>query len=116
MSTGEANVYVCLFTVEMPVNPRIIIKFESFRKLVQSDRIYYCNVKGLSVAVSICQPSFDSSVGRAVDCSGVDIHRSLVRIRLEGFLFALLQKQFSRCACRANTLADINDTGCSHRS
>ena len=37
--------------------------------------------------------SFDSSVGRAVDCSGVGIHRSLVRIRLEGFLFALLQKQ-----------------------
>ena len=39
--------------------------------------------------------SFDSSVGRAVDCRGVkiytDIHRSLVRIRLEGlyvfFLF-----------------------------
>ena len=30
------------------------------------------------------QPSFDSSVGRAVDCSGADIHRSLVRIRLEG--------------------------------
>ena len=28
--------------------------------------------------------SFDSSVGRAVDCSGTDIHRSLVRIRLEG--------------------------------
>ena len=31
------------------------------------------------------QPSFDSSVGRAVDCSGVVIHRSLVRIRLEGY-------------------------------
>ena len=28
--------------------------------------------------------SFDSSVGRAVDCSGRVIHRSLVRIRLEG--------------------------------
>ena len=28
--------------------------------------------------------SFDSSVGRAVDCSGNVIHRSLVRIRLEG--------------------------------
>ena len=33
------------------------------------------------------QLSFDSSVGRAVDCSGADIHRSLVRIRLEGSLF-----------------------------
>ena len=36
--------------------------------------------------------SFDSSVGRAVDCRGVEIHRSLVRIRLEGknfFLFIM---------------------------
>ena len=31
--------------------------------------------------------SFDGSVGRAVDCSGVVIHRSLVQIRLEGFFF-----------------------------
>ena len=33
--------------------------------------------------------TFDSSVGRAVDCSWLqaDIHRSLVQIRLEGFLF-----------------------------
>jgi hypothetical protein len=34
--------------------------------------------------------TFDSSVGRAVDCRGiknVDIHRSLVQIRLEGLLF-----------------------------
>ena len=31
--------------------------------------------------------STDSSVGRAVDCRGVDIHRSLVRIRLGGFFF-----------------------------
>ena len=37
--------------------------------------------------VHCTQPSFDSSVGRAVDCSGVDTHRSLVRIRLEGFCF-----------------------------
>ena len=33
--------------------------------------------------------SFDSSVGRAVDCRGVEIHRSLVRIRLEGIFFCL---------------------------
>ena len=33
--------------------------------------------------------SFDSSVGRAVDCSGKVIHRSLVRIRLEGLNFFL---------------------------
>ena len=33
------------------------------------------------------QPSFDSSVGRAVDCSGEVIHRSLVQIRLEGSFF-----------------------------
>ena len=37
------------------------------------------------------QGSFDSSVGRAVDCRGhlkfVEIHRSLVRIRLEGLTF-----------------------------
>ena len=34
--------------------------------------------------------SFDSSVGRAVDCSCTlsDIHRSLVQIRLEGFFFS----------------------------
>ena len=32
--------------------------------------------------------SFDSSVGRAVDCRGVMvIHRSVVRIRLEGLIF-----------------------------
>ena len=31
--------------------------------------------------------STDSSVGRAVDCRGVAIHRSLVRIRLGGFFF-----------------------------
>ena len=37
--------------------------------------------------------SFDSSVGRAVDCSSTmsDIHRSLVQIRLEGiFVFGQL--------------------------
>ena len=42
----------------------------------------------VSLRVEIQVPlsrSFDSSVGRAVDCSGADIHRSLVRIRLEGF-------------------------------
>ena len=33
---------------------------------------------------SCVQLSFDSSVGRAVDCSGNVIHRSLVQIRLEG--------------------------------
>ena len=34
--------------------------------------------------------SSDSSVGRAVDCSGIVIHRSLVQIRLrgDGFSFA----------------------------
>ena len=32
--------------------------------------------------------SFDSSVGRAVDCRGaMVIHRSLVQIRLEGLIF-----------------------------
>jgi hypothetical protein len=35
--------------------------------------------------------TFDSSVGRAVDCRGLsqvaDIHRSLVQIRLEGIFF-----------------------------
>ena len=38
-----------------------------------------------------CHITFDSSVGRAVDCSWkiADIHRSLVQIRLEGFLFLL---------------------------
>ena len=43
--------------------------------------------------------SFDSSVGRAVDCSGVDIHRSLVRIRLEGFFFI-----FPANLCRSEVL------------
>ena len=33
--------------------------------------------------------SFLSSVGRAVDCSGIDIHRSLVQIRQGGFFFPL---------------------------
>ena len=36
------------------------------------------------------QSSFDSSVGRAVDCSrycNAEIHRSLVQIRLEGDFF-----------------------------
>ena len=39
----------------------------------------------------VCHITFDSSVGRAVDCSWkiADIHRSLVQIRLEGFLFLL---------------------------
>ena len=43
--------------------------------------------------------SFDSSVGRAVDCSGAaDIHRSLVRIRLEGYLnFSFFQQYFFLC-------------------
>ncbi|GBP75870.1 hypothetical protein EVAR_32017_1 [Eumeta japonica] len=36
-----------------------------------------------------CWQAFDSSVGRAVDCSwqSTDIHRSLVQIRLEGDFF-----------------------------
>jgi hypothetical protein len=38
-------------------------------------------------------PAFDSSVGRAVDCSCSmsDIHRSLVQIRLEGVFAVLMQ-------------------------
>ena len=44
------------------------------------------------------QVSFDSSVGRAVDCSCSmsDIHRSLVQIRLEGVIkfLTLLSQQF----------------------
>ena len=41
-------------------------------------------------------PSFDSSVGRAVDCScnASEIHRSLVQIRLEG-IFAFCLKYLS---------------------
>ena len=39
--------------------------------------------------------SFDSSVGRAVDCSGKVIHRSLVRIRLEGLNFFFFFPPFS---------------------
>ena len=38
--------------------------------------------------------SFDSSVGRAVDCSGEVIHRSLVQIRLEGVPFFFLLASF----------------------
>ena len=45
-------------------------------------------VSYLSIASCECG-SFDSSVGRAVDCRGVIvIHRSLVRIRLEGLIFS----------------------------
>ena len=54
----------------------------------------YSTVYGYSELLCAHQSSFDSSVGRAVDCSGVVIHRSLVRIRLEGFLF-----HFNICFC-----------------
>ena len=45
------------------------------------------------VVLSVTHITFDSSVGRAVDCSCTlsDIHRSLVQIRLEGFLNNLCQ-------------------------
>ena len=38
-----------------------------------------------------CYSAFDSSVGRAVNCSMlIDIHKSLVRLRLEGlFLYVI---------------------------
>ena len=41
--------------------------------------------------------SFDSSVGRAVDCSCIvtDIHRSLVQIRLEG-IFVFWKNNFKK--------------------
>ena len=46
------------------------------------------SVVGSGVHLNMCQwhVAFDSSVGRAVDCSShlSDIHRSLVQIRLEG--------------------------------
>ena len=47
----------------------------------------------LCVVILISYLTFDSSVGRAVDCSSTmsDIHRSLVQIRLEGiFVFGQL--------------------------
>ena len=47
------------------------------------------------VVLSVTHITFDSSVGRAVDCSWhtreTDIHRSLVRIRLEGVLLLFIQ-------------------------
>ena len=45
-----------------------------------------------------CHPTFDSSVGRAVDCScsASEIHRSLVQIRLEG--------NFGRCFGQSPTV------------
>ena len=46
------------------------------------------SIAEVSLYRSVCLcVSFDSSVGRAVDCRGVVIHRSLVQIRLEGILF-----------------------------
>ena len=39
--------------------------------------------------------TFDSSVGRAVDCSRtLDIHRSLVRLRLEGLFYKFISSTF----------------------
>ena len=57
-----------------------------FKDTVADDKYAYC-------FVTVTHPTFDSSVGRAVDCSCdiSDIHRSLVQIRLEGFL-----KKFSQ--------------------
>ena len=57
-----------------------------FKDTVADDKYAYC-------FVIVTHPTFDSSVGRAVDCSCdiSDIHRSLVQIRLEGFF-----KKFSQ--------------------
>ena len=49
-----------------------------FRK----QELYIKNFKAMLSVVAT-----DSSDGRAVDCRGVDIHRSLVRIRLGGLFF-----------------------------
>ena len=60
-------------------------------KLVFKDKLITVNPNDDIYKLPVSQCSFDSSVGRAVDCSSTlsDIHRSLVQIRLEGIFFHL---------------------------
>ena len=61
-------------------------------KQVFKDKLRSLNQNDDLCKLTFCHLTFDSSVGRAVDCSRTksDIHRSLVQIRLEGvFLFKL---------------------------
>ena len=62
-----------------------------FKDTVADDKYAYC-------FVIVTHPTFDSSVGRAVDCSCdiSDIHRSLVQIRLEGLLLKIVFKLASK--------------------
>ena len=58
-------------------------------KQVFKDKLRSLNQNDDLCKLTFCHLTFDSSVGRAVDCSRTlsDIHRSLVQIRLEGFFF-----------------------------
>ena len=76
-----------------PVNMRPCESSFKLQDVVHSNILYVCNsvLNGAGTG-SIERPLFpfflhtssDSSVGRAVDCSGIVIHRSLVQIRLRG--------------------------------
>ena len=59
--------------------------------------LIYLNQNDITHKLFIFYISFDSSVGRAVDCSSAmsDIHRSLVQIRLEGIFFNSTQFLFT---------------------
>ena len=62
-------------------------------KQVFKDKLRSLNQNDDLCKLTFCHLTFDSSVGRAVDCSRTlsDIHRSLVQIRLEGFFFTSTQ-------------------------
>ena len=74
-----------------------IVKLLSGRqesKLVFKDKLITVNQNDDIYKLTVSHCTFDSSVGRAVDCSSTlsDIHRSLVQIRLEGFLTKILHQ------------------------
>ena len=113
-SRSSINVSLVLSNFWWPkghYNVPLSVKCQQSRQSVSAQFRFWrslpANQSYLCVVHQVACQTFDSSVGRAVDCSCTlsDIHRSLVQIRLEG-VFVLDQLLQSHLLCVSSIIVE----------